>query len=179
MSQDSYKETYKELTRRLQSATSRGDCAPAKYLQGVNVTLNYRANLSYIEIDRWDEENSNTFNMYGRTHISTIGHRKEGNPDMEYSEIKIIVKKIFKYFLKTLYSKFLEEIQYQDIINVTQISVGKSKYDTIEFSIEDGLTAWSWDYVFIWHTEQECGEGWLYAQRNPERLEEQTTITIW
>lgn len=42
-----------------------------------------------------------------------------------------------------------------------------------------GLTAWSLDYVFIWHTEQECGEGWLYAQRNPEILEEQITLSIW
>lgn len=177
MSQGSYKETYKELTERLQCA--REDYIPAKYLQGVKVTLNYRADLSYTEIDRWNEENSHTFNMYGRTHISTIGHRKDGNPDMEYSKIEDIVKKIFRYFLKTLYSKFLEEIQYQEITNITQISVGNSKYDTIEFSIEDGLTAWSLDYVFIWHTEQECGEGWLYAQRNPEILEEQVTLSIW
>ena len=179
MSQNSYKETYKELTKRLQCATSRVDRIPVEHLQGVKVTLNYRADLSYTEIGRWNNEESYTFNMYGRTHISTIGHHKKGNPDMECSKIKIIVKKIFKYFLKTLYSKFIEEIQYQAITNVTQISVGNSKYDTIEFSIEDGLTAWDWEYVFIWHTEQECGEGWLFAQRDPEILEEQTTLSIW
>ena len=179
MSQDSYKEAYKELTERLQCATSREDCVPVKYLRGVNVTLNYRVNLSYTEIDRWNEENSYTFNMYGRTHISAVGHYKERNRDRESSEIKIIVKKIFKCFLKTLYSKFLEEIQYQEITNITQISVGNSKYDAIEFSIEDGLTAWDSSYVFIWHTEQECGEGWLYAQRDPEILEEQVTLSIW
>ena len=43
MSQDSYKKIYKELTNRLQCATSRVDRIPVEHLQGVKVTLNYRA----------------------------------------------------------------------------------------------------------------------------------------
>lgn len=179
MSQNSYKETYKELIERLQCATcKRGN--HANYFQGVQVSFDYRANLSYTGVDYWDEENTYTFNMYGRTHISVVGHRKEGKPERESSSIKNITKKIFKSLLKTLYSKFLEEIQYYDSnITVTQISVGKDNYDRIEFHIEDGLTAWDWDYVYLWHTEQECGEGWLCASRDPKVLEEQTTITVW
>lgn len=180
ISQDSYKETYKELTERLQCATSMQKLKSANYLQGVQSLISYRVILAYKGIDYCGEENKYSWKDDGMLQAAILGHLTKGSDKRESINIKQIVKAIFKYVLQTLYRKFLEEVQYQDICEVTQLlsDYCDESITDVSISLEDELIAWNWDHVFIWHTEQECGEGWLLAPRNPKGFEERTTITL-
>ena len=180
MSQDSYKETYKELTKRLQCATSRREWVPAKYLQGVQSSINYCIILAYKGTDNFEEENKYSWKSYGLLNTAILGHLKNDSEKRESIDINDIVRAIFKYVLQTLYKKFLEELQYHNVCEVTQLlsDYCDESITDVSFSLEEELVAWDWDYVFIWHTEQECGEGWIFAPKDPKGFEEQTTITV-
>ena len=179
MSQDSYKETYKELTDRLKAAVPSQESYPAEYFKGINITLFCRCNLEVSWTDKWERHNTKKYDGYVKPRIAVVGLPEAKN--YESFELKEAVKRIFRYTLKVLYDKLLQFIEYSGLtksyITDLKVSIGKDEYDIISLQIEN-ITAWDYGHVYIWHEEQECGEGWIIASRDPEWVDEQTNIIL-
>ena len=182
MSSESYRNTYNELVERLERATTMPEDT-AKYFKGIKVTMYCRCNLEISWINEWDKIKRKEFNLYILPCISITIPASSEEKDYESFTLKEAVKRIFRYTLKTLYTKLLQFLEYSRVYAIVKsdlkVSVGTDKYDEISIEIDNNnLIAWDYSHVYIWHEEQECGEGWIIASRDPEYIQEQTTIVI-
>lgn len=171
MSQDSYKETYKELTERIQCASAIPEWKN-DYIKGLQVVIDCACRLEIQGIDYFDDPIRIKTPVYTQVKVAVVAQ------DCCYS-VRKGIKQVFKYVLSTLYRKFLEVKDDCKIAKDKKVIKGTDEFDEININIDhNNLIVWDGDYVYIWHTEQECGEGWISAPVKPVYIMEQATFAI-